>query len=70
MFPSSLLHQEIVRDRHAEILRAARREQLAALVTAERERSTLVRIGRLIERRLPRSLWRRLAHAYRPARAV
>jgi hypothetical protein len=71
MFPSRQYHQEIVRQRHADLLRAARREQLASIVTAERERSPIVRLGRRIEGRLLAPLRRREAHARRPAsRAV
>jgi hypothetical protein len=71
MFPPKHFHQEIVRQRHADVLRDARREQLALLLTAERERSPIVRLGRLLEARLVALLRRREAHAPRPAnRAV
>jgi hypothetical protein len=68
VFPSSETHQEIVRHRHADFLRHARREQLASVVTAERERSPIVRIGRLVEGRLLEPLRRREAHVGRPAK--
>ena len=68
MFPWSETHQEIVRHRHADFLRQARREQLASILTAERERSPIVRLGRLIEGRLLDPLRRREAHVVRPAK--
>jgi hypothetical protein len=71
MFPSNRTHQEIVRQRHAHLVRQARREQLASVVLIERERSPIVRLGRLIGGRLLAPLRRREAHAQRPAsRAV
>jgi hypothetical protein len=71
MFPSRQHHQEIVRQRHAHLLREARRERLASMLTAEREGSPFARLGRLIEGRLLGSLRRRGAHASRPGcRAV
>jgi hypothetical protein len=71
MFPSRETHQEIVRQRHAHLLREARREQLASIVRSERERSPIVGLGRLIEGLLPALLRRREAHARRPVgRAV
>ena len=69
MFPSNETHQEIARQRHADHLRAARREQLASLLTAERERSPIVRLGRLGGRLLA-PLRRREAHVRRPARVA
>jgi hypothetical protein len=71
MFPPQQYHQEVVRQRHADVLRGARREQLASLLADERERSPIVRLGRLIGRSLLAPLRRREAHARRPAqRAV
>jgi len=67
MFPSRQHHQEVARERHADFLRAARREQLASVVTAERERSPIVRLGRLLRGTLPTLLRRREAHVGRPA---
>ena len=70
MFPSRETHQEIVRQRYAHLLREARREQLASIVGSERERSPIVRLGRLVEGRLLAPLRRREAHARRPAGRV
>ena len=70
MFPPRQYHQEVVRQRHADALRRARREQLASLLTAERERSPNVRLGRLLGRHLLEPLRRREAHAGRPAKRV
>jgi hypothetical protein len=68
MFPANQTHQEIVRQRHAHFLREARREHLAAVATADRERSPIVRLGRSVGGLLLDLLWRREAHARRPAR--
>jgi hypothetical protein len=67
MFPPHHFHQEIARQRHADLLREARREQLAAVVAAERERSPLVRLVRQLEARLIAPLRRHDAHAPRLA---
>jgi hypothetical protein len=64
MFPSRQYHQEVVRQRHADALRRARRERLASLLAAERERSPIVRLGQ-VGRRLFEPLRRREAHAGR-----
>jgi hypothetical protein len=67
VFPSHRRHQEIVRERHADLLRQARREQLASILGNERERSPIVRVGRLMAGGLLAPLRRREAHARRPA---
>jgi hypothetical protein len=68
MFPPRQYHQEVVRERHADALRRARREQLASLLATERERSPIVRLGRQVGRRLLEPLRRREAHVARPAK--
>jgi hypothetical protein len=70
MFPPAQFHQEVARQRHADLLREARREQLASLLTAERERSPIVRLRRLVGAGLLEPLRRREAHARRPGSRV
>jgi hypothetical protein len=51
MYLSGHYHQEIARDRHADVLRQIRLQRVATIEREERERSPLNRLRRLLVRR-------------------